>query len=69
MPLVYAAVGEVNIVKRIDSSPENRQRLDAMGICPGAAITLISSLGGDVIVNVGDCRLAISRALAEIILI
>ena len=69
MPLIYATVGEVNIVKRIDGAQDVRSRLEELGITPGTAVTLVSSLSGDIIVNVGEARFAISRELAERILI
>ena len=69
MPLIYATVGEVNIVKRIDGAQDVRSRREELGITPGTAVTLVSSLSGDIIVNVGEARFAISRELAERILI
>ena len=69
MPLIYAIPGEVNVVKRIVGTQDERAKLEEMGFTPGALVTLVTSSGGDVIVCVKESRVAISREVAERILI
>lgn len=69
MPLIYAIPGEVNVVKRIVGTQDERAKLEDMGFTPGALVTLVTSSGGDVIVCVKESRVAISREVAERILI
>lgn len=69
MPLTYANVGDENIIKRIGGSPAVKQHLEDMGFAPGATVTVISSIGGNVIVNVKETRVAISREMAQKIMI
>ena len=69
MPLIYATPGEVNVVKRILGTRDERSQLEDMGFTPGALVTLVTSSGGDVIVCVKESRVAISREAAERILI
>ena len=69
MPLIYATPGELNVVKRVSGTQEERAKLEEMGFTPGALVTLVTSSGGDVIVCVKESRVAISREVAERILI
>ncbi len=69
MPLMYAAVGEVNIIKRVGGTPEVKKHLEDMGFVVGGAVTVISTIGGNVIVNVKETRVAISREMAQKIMV
>lgn len=69
MPLMLANVGEENIVKRVGGAPELKRHLENLGFVAGGAVTVISSLGGNVIVNVKDTRVAISREMAMKIMV
>ena len=69
MPLALAAAGEENIIRRIGGSPEVRRRLEDLGFSPGSAVTVIAAMGGNLIVNVRDSRVAISREMAGRIMI
>ena len=64
MPLAFASVGEENIIKRIGGKPEAKKHLEDMGFVVGSLITLISKFEGNVIVNVKDTRIAISKEMA-----
>lgn len=69
MPLMLANVGEENIVKRVGGAPELKRHLENLGFVAGGAVTVISELGGNVIVNVKDTRVAISREMAMKIMV
>lgn len=69
MPLALADVGEENIIKRIGGSPEIRQHLENLGFVVGGCVTVITSLGGNVIVNVKETRVAISEEMARKIMV
>lgn len=69
MPLVLAPVGEENTVKHIGGSPEVRQHLSDLGFSAGGTVTVVSSLGGNVIVRVKESRVAISEELARRIMV
>ncbi len=64
MPLTVADIGEENIIKRIGGNPETRQHLENLGFVSGGAVTIVSSIGGNLIVNVKDSRVAISKEMA-----
>ncbi len=63
MPLSLAQVGEENI-KRIGGSPEVKRHLENLGFVVGGEVTVVNTLGGNVIVNVKEARVAISKEMA-----
>ena len=69
MPLTLAVIGEENIIKRIGGNAEVRAHLQNLGFVSGAAVTVVSSMGGNLIVKVKDARVAISKEMAQKIMI
>lgn len=69
MPLSLANVGEENIIKKISGTPEIRKHLEDLGFVVGARITIVNMLGGNVIVNIKESRIAISEEMARKIMI
>ena len=69
MPLVFADVGEEQIIKKVGGSQEMRQHLADMGFVPGGGVTVVSTIGGNVIVKVKESRVAISREMAQKIMV
>ena len=69
MPLTLAAVGEDNTIQRIAGKPEVKKHLENLGFVAGAAVKVITSMGGNIIVNIKDSRVAISREMAAKIMI
>ena len=69
MPLSFANVGEENIVKKVGGKAEVRAHLENLGFVTGAAVTVITSLGGNIIVRVKGSRVAISREMAGKIIV
>ena len=69
MPLALAQIGEENTVKRIGGRPEIKKHLENLGFVVGGSVTVITSLGGNVIGNVKDSRIAISEEMARKIMV
>ncbi|MDD6883437.1 MAG: FeoA family protein [Eubacteriales bacterium] len=69
MPLTLAEIGEENIIKRIGGKQEIKTHLENLGFVVGGTIKIINTLGGNVIVNVKDSRIAISKEMAQRIMI
>ena len=69
MPLTLANVGEDNIIKKIGGKPEVRKHLENLGFVVGGNVNVITKLGGNVIVNVKEARVAISEEMAQRIMI
>lgn len=69
MPLALAPIGEENIIKRIGGKQEVKAHLETLGFVVGGAVTIVSALGGNVIVHVKESRIAISREMAQKIMV
>ena len=69
MPLVLATVGEENIIRKIGGNPEVRAHLENLGFVTGGNVTIIFTIGGNLIVNVKDSRVAISKEMAKKIMV
>ncbi|MBD5115297.1 MAG: ferrous iron transport protein A [Ruminococcaceae bacterium] len=69
MPLTLAGIGEENIIKKVGGKPEVKQHLENLGFVVGGSVTIVNTLGGNVIVNVKESRVAISREMAQKIMV
>lgn len=69
MPLTMAKTGEINWVKRVGGREETRRFLEGLGFVAGGVVTVVSSMGGDLIVMVKESRVALSREMAAKILV
>lgn len=69
MPLTFAAIGEENIIKKVGGSPEVKKHLENLGFVAGGNVTIIATMAGNVIVNVKEARVAISREMAQKIMV
>ena len=69
MPLTFADNDAVNIIRRVGGSPEVKKHLENLGFVVGGNVQVISRLGGNVIVNVKDARVAISEQMASRIMV
>ncbi len=65
VPLIYSNVGEDNVIKKVSGSPEVKKHLEDLGFVPGTVVSLITTLDGNVIVNVKNVRIAISKEMAQ----
>lgn len=69
MPLTLASAGEENMIRRVGGNDETKRHLEDLGFVAGANVTIVSSIGGNLIVNVKDSRVAISKEMAGKILV
>lgn len=69
MPLAFANVGEENIIKKIGGKQEVKAHLENLGFVVGGAVTIVSAMSGNIIVKVKESRIAISREMAQKIMI
>lgn len=69
MPLSLANPGEESVIKKVGGSPEVKQHLENLGFVVGGNATVVSSIGGNLIVNVKESRVAISKEMATKIMI
>lgn len=69
MPLTFADIGEEVIIKKIGGKNEVRAHLENLGFVAGANIKIINTIGGNLIVNVKESRIAISKEMAQKIMV
>ena len=69
MPLSLADVEDENTIKKIGGKPEVKKHLENLGFVVGGTVKVISTLGGNVIVNVKEARVAISEEMARKIMV
>ncbi|MCM1162412.1 MAG: ferrous iron transport protein A [Roseburia sp.] len=69
MPLTMAKQGEVNYIKKVGGKEETRKFLENLGFVVGGMVTIVSQIGGNMIVNVKDSRVAINKDMANKIMI
>ncbi|HIW14048.1 MAG: FeoA family protein [Acutalibacteraceae bacterium] len=69
MPLTLAPEGEEQVIRRIGGKPDVRKHLENLGFVAGSPVMVITSLGGNVIVSIKESRVAISREMAQKIMI
>lgn len=69
MPLTMANPGETVTIRKITGKDEIRQHLAELGFVVDAAVTVVSTLAGNLIIQVKDSRVALDKTLANRILI
>ena len=69
MPLTMATCGEPNTVKRVGGKEETKKFLENLGFVAGSEVTVVSTVSGNLIVNVKDSRIALGKDMAMNILV
>ena len=68
MPLILASEGDENIIRKIGGSPEVKKHL-GLGFVVGGNVKVVTTVNGNLIVNVKEARVAISKEMAQRIMI
>ena len=69
IPLCLTEPGETQIIKKIGGTPEVKQHLENLGFNVGGEVTIVTTLGENVIVRVKEARVALSEGLARKIMV
>ena len=69
MPLIFADVGEVTVIRKVGGMPDVKKHLEDLGFVVGGNVSLISENAGNLIVNVKETRIAVSKEMAQKIMI
>lgn len=69
MPLTMAKAGETVTIRKITGRDEVRQHLAELGFVVGESITVVNVLGGNLILQVKESRIALDQTLARRILV
>ncbi|MDO4989089.1 MAG: FeoA family protein [Eubacteriales bacterium] len=69
MPLILADPGEEAVIKKVGGSPEMKKHLEDMGFTAGGTVTVMNTIGGNLIVKIKESRVAISKEMASKIMV
>ena len=69
MPLTLANPGEPCVIKKVGGNAETKKFLESLGFVPGGIVTVMNEMGGKVIVNVKESRVAVSKEMAAKIVV
>lgn len=69
LPLSYAEVNEANVIKKVTGNPQMKKHLEDMGFVTGAIVSVVSTVNGNLIVNIKDTKVALDKQLAMKIMI
>ena len=69
MPLTMAKTGETVVIRKISGKDEVRQHLAELGFVVDSDVTVVSEIGGNLIVQVKDSRIALDKTMANRIMV
>ena len=69
MPLTFSDTDEEYVIRKIGGKPEVKKHLENLGFVVGAGVSVISTIGGNVIVKVKEARVAVSQEMAQKIMV
>ena len=69
MPLALIGEGEEAMVRRVGGNTEVQHHLENLGFVPGSTVKVITMMGGNLIVQVKEARVAISSEMAHKIMV
>mgnify|MGYP004505732575 FL=1 len=69
MSLILSQVGDDVKIKKITGNTETKKFLNSLGFVIGEGITIVSDLGGNLIVNIKGTRIALDKSMASRIMV
>lgn len=69
MPLSMAKTGETMTIRKITGRDEVRQHLAELGFVVEETVTVVTELGGNLILQVKDSRIALDKSMANRIMV
>ena len=69
MPLTMAKSGETVTIRKISGKDEVRRHLAELGFVVDSTVTVVSEVGGNLIVQVRDSRIALDKAMANRVMV
>ncbi len=63
MPLTLAKAGETNVIRKITGKDETRRHLAELGFVVGESVTVVTEIGGNMIVSVKGSRVALDKTM------
>ena len=65
LPLTLAPIGTPAVIRKIIGKDDVRQHLAELGFVAGQEVTVVSSLNGNLIINVKGSRIALDETMAR----
>ncbi|HCW53809.1 MAG TPA: ferrous iron transport protein A [Clostridium sp.] len=65
MPLMLAGLGNQFCIKKISGNDATKKFLNSLGFIVGENITVVSELGGNMIINIKGARIALDKSMAS----
>ncbi len=69
IPLLLAKQDEEHTILRVSGNPEVKKHLSNLGFIAGEKVSVVSSIDGNLIVHIMDARIALSKELAQKIMV
>ena len=69
MPLILTDPGEEAVIRKVGGSPEMKKHLEDLGFTAGSNVTVMNTIGGNLIVKIKESRVAISKEMAQKIMV
>lgn len=69
MPLSMAKPGETVTIRKVTGKDEVRQHLAELGFVVDSAVTVVSEMGGNLILQVKESRIALDKTLANRVMV
>lgn len=69
MPLVMVGIGGTETIRKVGGNEDERRFLGNLGFVAGAQVTVLGSIGGNVIVGIKDSRVALDAEMAGHIMV
>ena len=69
MPLTMVRPGERGLIKKVGGKLETRQFQENLGFLPGSPVSVITRIGGNVIVEIKGSRVAVNSEMAAKIMV
>lgn len=69
VPLTLCQVGEESIIKKVRGKGDTKKFLENLGFVAGSSVTVVSVMSGNLIVNIKESRVALSKEMANKIMV
>lgn len=69
MPLTFANSGEEVMIRKVGGNGDTKCFLESLGFVVGGNVTVVNEIGGNVIVKVKESRVAISKEMAQRVMV
>lgn len=69
MPLTFCEPGVNNIIRKVGGKDETKKFLESLGFVVGAEVKIVATMAGNLIVNIKESRVAVSKEMASKIMV